>query len=201
MQKGLLAAAGLGSIVVALSGCGIIGGSSTSQANAGSAYGGAKAASTSGAQAGAPMQSATVLKVEKTKIGNVLANSKGMTLYWFSRDVRGLKSACTGQCLAAWPALTGQPVQPSGVKLSGVLGTLDRADGTVQATYNGYPLYTYVDDKTPGQVTGNGQGGVWHVITGKVLTSMVVSGSSGSGSGGGYGYGTGTSVGNAGTHS
>lgn len=55
----------------------------------------------------------------------------------------------------------------------------------MQATYNGYPLYTYAGDSGPGATAGNGVGGVWHVITGSVLTSSVPSSSGGSG---GYGY-------------
>jgi Secreted repeat of unknown function len=57
----------------------------------------------------------------------------------------------------------------------------------VQATYNGYPLYLYVGDNGPGDTAGNGVGGVWHVITGNVLTSSVPSGTGGSSSSGGSG--------------
>lgn len=187
MLKGLLAAVGLGSVVV-LSGCGIIGNSSAKAANPGNAYG---ARSTAGAAA--PMQTGTVLTIKKTSIGYVLTNSKGFVLYWLSKDDKGVKSVCTGNCLTAWPAVTGQPTIASGIKLNGFIGTITRPGGVIQATYNGYPLYTYAGDKAPGQTSGNGEAGVWHVITGKVLTSMTSSASSGSGSGssgsgGGYGY-------------
>jgi predicted lipoprotein with Yx(FWY)xxD motif len=179
MHKGLLAAAGLGSIVIALSGCGILGGSSANQANAGSAYGGNNAAKST-PTAAAPMQTGTVLNIKKTSLGYVLTNSKGLTLYWLSKDVRGTKSVCVGNCATAWPPVTGKPVAASGVKLNGVLGSITRAGGVVQATYNGYPLYTYAEDTSPGQTSGNGEAGVWHVITGKVLTSLSSSGSTGS---------------------
>jgi hypothetical protein len=59
----------------------------------------------------------------------------------------------------------------SGVQLAGKLGTITRPGGVIQATYNGYPLYTYAQDMSPGQVLGNGVGGVWHVITGSVLSA------------------------------
>jgi predicted lipoprotein with Yx(FWY)xxD motif len=121
---------------------------------------------------GAPMIPAkTILTVEKTKIGYVLATGSGMTLYWYGHDVKGSgTSACTGACLTSWPALRGRPGAAAGVALSGKLGMITRADGVVQATYNGYPLYTYAADMTAGQTTGNGVGGVWHVITGAVLS-------------------------------
>ena len=129
-------------------------------------------ASASGAASGAPMAPAkTVLTVRKTKIGYVLATASGHTVYWFSKDVRGSgKSACTGSCLAAWPVVTGTPVAASGVRLVGKLGAITRPGGVEQATYNGYPLYTYAMDMTPGQTLGNDAGGVWHVITGTVLS-------------------------------
>jgi predicted lipoprotein with Yx(FWY)xxD motif len=121
---------------------------------------------------GAPMISAkAVLTVRKTKIGYVLATGTGLTVYWYGKDAKGGKtSACTGGCATAWPAVTGTPAAAAGVKLSGKLGTITRPDGIVQATYNGYPLYTYSGDTGPGLASGNGAGGVWHVITGAVLS-------------------------------
>lgn len=126
----------------------------------------------SAAASGAPMITAkTVLTVRKTKIGYVLASGKGMTLYWFGHDVKGSgKSACTGPCLTSWPALAGTPVVAAGVTLSGKLATITRPGGAVQATYNGYPLYTYAADMTAGQTAGNGVDGAWHVITGTILS-------------------------------
>ena len=121
---------------------------------------------------GAPMIPArAVLTVQKTKIGYVLATGTGMTVYWFSKDAKGSgKSACTGTCATSWPAVTGMPVPAAGVTLSGKLGTITRPGGVVQATYNGYPLYIYAGDASPGQASGNGAGGVWHVITGTLLS-------------------------------
>jgi predicted lipoprotein with Yx(FWY)xxD motif len=131
---------------------------------------------------GAPMIPAkTTLTVRKTGIGYVLATAAGMTVYWYSDDVKGSgKSSCSGGCLTAWPAVTGTPVAAAGVKLSGKLGTITRAGGTVQATYNGYPLYTYAADMSAGQTHGNGVGGVWHVITGATLSRSLGSAASAS---------------------
>jgi len=169
MRVNTVTGLGAAALVCALAAC-----SSASQTTPGSAYGAtsgpAVAASPSGVSV--PMRVATILTIKKTKLGDVLANAKGRTLYWYSKDVRGKKSNCTGGCLTAWPAVTGTPVPASGTKFAGTLGSITRPGGVVQATYNGYPLYTYSGDTAPGQATGNGLGGVWHVITGKVLTAM-----------------------------
>jgi predicted lipoprotein with Yx(FWY)xxD motif len=191
MRKTGLRLAAFGALAVVLSAC-----ATNSSSSAGSAYGGSTATSaatsaasptgSSGSGAMASQPKPAMLKIMKTKIGYVLANAQGYTLYWYSNDVKGSgKSTCTGQCLSAWPALTGKPAAVSGIKLNGVLGTIIRPGGIVQATYNGYPLYTYAGDNGPGDTAGNGVGGVWHVITGPVLTSSVPSGAGGSSSSGG----------------
>jgi predicted lipoprotein with Yx(FWY)xxD motif len=97
----------------------------------------------------------------------VLANGQGMTVYWFAAD-HGTTSACTGMCAAIWPPLTGTPIAGVGVSLPGQLGTITRAGGVKQATYNGHPLYTFTQDTAPGQVNGNkvdGFGAYWYAIT------------------------------------
>ena len=142
------------------------------------------------------MSKTATLTIKDTKIGNVLANSKGQTIYWYSKDMKGGPSTCTGSCLSAWPMVTGTPVAAMGVKFAGKLGSVKDATGVMQATYNGYPLYTYSGDMASGDTSGNGVGGVWHVISGQYLTASTssgsgsMSGSSGSGSSGsGYSYG------------
>jgi predicted lipoprotein with Yx(FWY)xxD motif len=138
---------------------------------AGAAYGTTSAAPTATTATMPATAAKTQLTVRETAIGYVLATSSGRTVYWYARDVKGSgKSACTGSCLTAWPAVTGAPAAASGVRLAGQLATITRPGGVVQATYNGYPLYTYAGDMAPGQTTGNGVGGVWHVITGDVLS-------------------------------
>ncbi len=95
----------------------------------------------------------------------VLTNAKGFTLYWFVPDT-STKSNCNGACARYWPPVPGPATAGSGV--TGQLGTITRADGSKQATYNGHPLYTYVGDSAPGVAKGNGlnlSGGVWHEVT------------------------------------
>lgn len=89
-------------------------------------------------------------------VGKVLVDSEGMTLYYFQKDQKGSgKSKCEGACADAWPPLTteGKPEAMSGVE-SATLGTIERDDGTTQVTYAGWPLYTFVEDKEPGEDNG-----------------------------------------------
>jgi predicted lipoprotein with Yx(FWY)xxD motif len=211
------AATGLGGLVLLLAACG---GSSGSSMNAGSAYGGSSmspsptASSMMGGGSANGMGTTTAtLTMKTTKIGKVLTDSKGDTLYVYSKDMKGGPSTCSMTCAKEWPAVKGKPEAAMGVKFAGSLGSVKDMDGTVQATYDGYPLYTYAGDMAPGETSGNGAGGVWHVITGSLLVkssggmmasptpskTMGMSGSSGgmgSGSGsGGMGYGSGSQVG------
>jgi predicted lipoprotein with Yx(FWY)xxD motif len=95
---------------------------------------------------------------------NLLTDAGGLTLYWFAPDT-STKSACYGSCAAYWPPVTGTPSAGPGV--TGMLGTITRTGGTVQATYDGHPLYTYIGDNAPGQAGGNNlnlNGGLWHDV-------------------------------------
>jgi predicted lipoprotein with Yx(FWY)xxD motif len=126
---------------------------------------------------------ATAGTLKTTTIGGatVLTNSKGFTLYSFAPDTP-TKSNCNGTCAQNWPPVQG-PATASGVK--GTFGTIKRSDGSVQATFDGHPLYTFVGDTAPGQNKGNGlnvAGGLWHEIT---TSGTAPAGSSSSGSGGG----------------
>jgi predicted lipoprotein with Yx(FWY)xxD motif len=94
-----------------------------------------------------------------------LVGPTGLTLYTFDNDTEGV-SNCSGQCLVNWPALTTPAnLPPMGDGAGGVLATITRDDGTVQVTYDGLPLYYYVGDAVPGDKTGDGVGGVWHIAT------------------------------------
>jgi predicted lipoprotein with Yx(FWY)xxD motif len=88
-------------------------------------------------------------------LGTVLVDSQGRTLYDFHKD-KGSTSSCYGACAGAWPPLLteGNP-QAQGPADRSMLGTTERKDGTVQVTYNDWPLYTYVGDQGPGEANGN----------------------------------------------
>lgn len=97
--------------------------------------------------------------------GSYLVDAKGMTLYLYTKDSAGT-SVCTGGCANNWPPLTvsGQPSAGTGVTAS-LLGTITRADGSTQVTYNGHPLYYYKSDSAAGDENGQGVGGVWYVVS------------------------------------
>jgi predicted lipoprotein with Yx(FWY)xxD motif len=97
------------------------------------------------------------------KLGNFLVDENGKALYWFTKDSPG-QSACSGDCLKAWPAFSASSiVVPSALKAAD-FGTITRADGAPQTTYKGYPLYYWVKDSKRGDVTGQNVGKVWFVI-------------------------------------
>jgi len=98
------------------------------------------------------------------KLGNILVDGKGMTLYLFKKDTEGV-SNCSAGCLKAWPPFVtqGHPILGAGVDASHV-GTATLADGRKIVTYEGMPLYYYVQDTKPGDTTGQGVGGVWYVV-------------------------------------
>jgi predicted lipoprotein with Yx(FWY)xxD motif len=120
------------------------------------------------AAAAAHASSPAVVKVEQTaSLGNVIANAQGKTLYLFRAD-SGPKSDCYGQCAKYWPPLltTGKPVAENAAKGS-LLGTTKRKDGTIQVTYKGHPLYTFVEDTKAGMAKGEGSkafGASWYAL-------------------------------------
>lgn len=182
MRVRWFAAAGLAAAALMVAACGS---SSSSGSPAAAASSAAPAAPASSAAA-----SGTTLKAAKIGGTMVLTNSAGFTLYWFAPDT-STTSKCNGSCATFWPPVKGPMTAGPGV--TGKLGTIMRSDGTVQATYNGHPLYTYKADTAPGQANGNGlnaSGGVWHEVTAfgaAAAASPAPASSSGSG-GGGYGY-------------
>jgi predicted lipoprotein with Yx(FWY)xxD motif len=91
--------------------------------------------------------------------GKVLTNDKGMTLYVFDKDSGG-KSACNGPCAGNWSPLT----VAAGAMPMGDYSMITRDDGSKQWAYKGRPLYTWKDDKKPGDITGDGfLNGAWHI--------------------------------------
>ena len=166
----------------------------SSSGSSGSGYGSAPSS-----KAAAPSSGQATLKTAQSSGGTILANAGGYVLYYYSADKPGSgTSACTGSCATAWPPLTGTVKTPTGMTLPGPLGAITLAGGKKQVTINGYPIYLYAGDHSAGQDSGNGVGGVWHVvkISGSPSSSSSSpspspsSGSSSSTSGaGGYGGG------------
>jgi predicted lipoprotein with Yx(FWY)xxD motif len=142
------------------------------------------AAGASSAAPASPSSSGTALKTATIGGVTVLTNAKGFTLYSFVPDT-ATKSNCNGACATYWPPVKGPATAGPGV--TGTLSTITRSDGSMQAAYDGHPLYTYVADTAPGQAKGNGlnlSGGVWHVVPASGGAAPAQSPSSGPGVGG-----------------
>jgi predicted lipoprotein with Yx(FWY)xxD motif len=118
----------------------------------------------------------TVQVVTNPTFGAILANSAGDALYTLNTDHNG-QSTCHGGCAAAWPALTvaAGTVPSAGPGVNGTVGTAVQSNGTTQVTYNGSPLYTFVSDTAPGQVTGNNVAG-FSVVTAGLTTTTTTTG-------------------------
>jgi predicted lipoprotein with Yx(FWY)xxD motif len=115
--------------------------------------------------ASGPAASGTVLEAERIGGVTVLTDAAGYTLYWFAPDT-ATRSDCAARCARNWPPVTGPVLAGPGV--NGAIGAITRPGGSVQATYDGHPLYTASADTAPGQARGNGvysDGGIWHVMT------------------------------------
>jgi predicted lipoprotein with Yx(FWY)xxD motif len=111
---------------------------------------------------------AAIVGVAKSRLGRILVDSTGRTLYLFKADV-GTNSACFGACATAWPPLqTGGKPEVRGGARAALVGTTRRSDGARQVTYNGHPLYLFIKDHKPGDVTGQGVtafGAAWFAVS------------------------------------
>ena len=110
----------------------------------------------------------STLTVKSSRYGPILFDGKGFVLYAFTHDLKG-KSRCSGACAAAWPPYLAQRPRAGGGTKSSLLGTTKRADGSIQVTYAGRPVYYYVGDRRPGQILCQNVeefGGLWLVVRG-----------------------------------
>ena len=112
-------------------------------------------AGTAFAAAHAPKASIHTITIES---GKIYTDSKGMSLYTFDKDSKGV-SNCNDGCAVKWPPL----MAPAKAEGAGQFSVITRADGSKQWAVNGMPLYTWIKDKKPGDVTGDGVKGVWHI--------------------------------------
>ena len=147
----LIVVAGIVVVALAVAACG---------SSSGGGYGGGSSAAKSSGKGSVALAS--------TKLGKVLVDGNGRTLYLFEAD-KGAMSKCDGACASAWPPLTtsGKPTAGAGV-VAAKLGTAKRPDGTTGVTYDGHPLYTYAGDGAAGQTTGEGltdYGAPWYALS------------------------------------
>jgi predicted lipoprotein with Yx(FWY)xxD motif len=164
-KSGWAVAAALGSLALLLAGCG---GSSSSSGGSSTTP---NAAGRPSNNVGGVVPGDTVLIVQRSKLGYVLALANGDVVYTYKNDKQGGSPTCTSSCAALWPAVTGIPMTNSGEKLPGTLGVVTMANGGKQITYNGYPLYIFKSER-PLATTGDGVDGLWNVI--KLSASDIV---------------------------
>lgn len=153
----------------------------------------AAACSTTGQDSAAPAASsqpsasataAADLSTASTDLGQVVVDGSGMTVYYFTADTPGSgESACTGDCLTAWP-----PVHPTGSDpvvdgVTGKVGTITGTDGKAQVTIDGRPVYTFAGDTAAGDTAGQGVDGAWFAVApeGSEITSPAPSATASSG--------------------
>lgn len=110
-----------------------------------------------------PPKGTTVLIIQHSNLGWVMAKASGIVVYTYAKDSKGGPPTCTGSCASAWAPVTGMPKAGPADNFPGTFGLVTGAGGVKQITYNGYPLYTLVGAPVL-STKGNGLGGVWHVI-------------------------------------
>ncbi len=162
MSRGRGALALLAGLALVIAGCGSGNSASTDTKGSGASVPTTPAPPVAGAPTGAVISAGST-----PKLGRVIVESKGHTLYAFQAD-KGTVSSCYGSCEKVWPALLskGKPQAGEGAGAA-KLGTSVRKDGAAQVTYAGHPLYTYVADKKPGDTSGNRYssfGAQWHAL-------------------------------------
>ena len=104
----------------------------------------------------------TVMIVQKSKLGYVLAEANGQVVYTYAHDTKGGTPTCTGSCSDVWVPVTGVPKAALGENFPGGFGLVARSDGTKQMTYDGYPLYTL---KGAFPLTTHPKPGLWSVVS------------------------------------
>ncbi|MFN8489317.1 MAG: hypothetical protein U0350_17170 [Caldilineaceae bacterium] len=148
----------------AMTGTGVMTGTATATSTG--AMTGTGAMTSTGTTTGTGMMTGTVMLATDPKLGKILTDGAGRTLYLFTNDT-GSTSTCSGKCAANWPAFNvDSPKAGSGVDQA-LLSTSTGTDGKKQVTYNGHPLYYYIKDTKPGDTTGQGVGDVWYVVNEK----------------------------------
>lgn len=110
-------------------------------------------------------KAADTIGTASSPLGTILVDAGGKSLYYFAKDVAGSSvSACTGTCVATWPAFSSDPVRVSSPLDPADFAAITRADGTKQITYFGWPLYYYSADTKTGDVNGDNVNTLWYVV-------------------------------------
>jgi len=150
-----------------LAGCGSSKSTSSTSTSAAASTPATTPATTPSTTASSDAAGAETIKAKRSKLGVILADGEGKTVYLFEKDT-GTTSTCSGACATAWPPVTtdGAPKAGGGVEASR-LSTSKRSDGTMQVVYGGHPLYYFVKDRDAGDAYGQGVdafGAEWYVM-------------------------------------
>lgn len=149
-------------LMAALAGCG--GNPGTTATTAAPGASATTPATTSPATSAAPTTTAVDIMTASSSAGKIVVDAKGMSLYFFAKDTKDSgTSACTAACLTSWPRALTVAAKPSAEGVTGALGSITTPEGAKQLTLNGLPLYYYAKDKKPGDVAGQGVGGMWYL--------------------------------------
>ena len=157
MQTTWRLAAGAAIGLLSMTGCGSSGGEDDTASSTSSSPSSSSSAA-----------SEAVLATADSDLGDIVVDAQGMTVYVFDKDTAGSGvSACADTCLDNWPAVTVDDDEsaPAVDGVTGEVGTIERDDGTYQVTLGGLPLYLYAADSQAGDVTGQGVGGIWWVVS------------------------------------
>ncbi|MCI3275105.1 COG4315 family predicted lipoprotein [Streptomyces cylindrosporus] len=151
---------------------------------AGCGGGGGSGGAASGSQAPAAMDTSSI-KVADSPLGKILVDGGGRTLYLFTEDGRNTNSMnCDAACVKLWPHMEGKPRAGSGIDANLVGST--KGGAKPQVTYAGHPLYYYAEDRSAGDLKGQGIDKIWYVVNAQgAAVKKAVPASNGSG---GYGY-------------
>lgn len=108
---------------------------------------------------------AAALSVGQSTAGQIVVADQGLSVYYFTKDTKDSgTSACTADCLVMWPPVTTTTATPTVNGVTGKVGTIPTADGKMQVTINGMPVYYNAKDKAAGDIMGQGVGGLWYLV-------------------------------------
>ena len=159
MRMSRTAAAAIAAVAILTSAC-------AAQTGGGATAGASQAPAATAAPSAAAGTAYTIDIAHDATLGDHLTGEDGKTLYVLTKDTPGA-STCTDSCATTWPpfVLDAGETTAAGSGVTGTLGTLKRADGSMQVTYNNAPVYYFSGDSAAGDAKGQGIGGVWYVVT------------------------------------
>ena len=179
MKKELITGLGVVALAVTLSACGGSSGSSSSSSSTSTPSASMSSPTASSSESSSSSSTGMAeLKTASSSMGVRVVGANGKSVYFFTKDVKDSgKSACTGACATTWPPVTTTSTMPAVDGVSGTIGTIPTADGKMQITINGMPIYFYSKDEDSGDTYGQGVLGIWFLVSpsGSMMTATTSS--------------------------